>query len=97
MWYRVDLSVDVDVEDAFDNLGNEKKKEFISKRIKLATNESLLSEAKNRHFSLERDKVVEYLTDLIGTPSARDLFADVLGLQHTTSVESICEQLKNNL
>lgn len=97
MYYTVDLEIEVDVENAFDNLSSREQKQFISERIDLATDTSLLKEAKKRQFSLVRDEVVKYLTDLIGTPSARDLFADVLGLQRTESVESICEQLKNNL
>lgn len=97
----VSTTVEIDLQDAFDDLlGNEKCK-FIDENIGNASDRMLLAELRSRGFKddPERDGAVNYAqrTFFAGGMTAHDFLADCLGLQHTASVDEIINNLKSIL
>lgn len=103
MFYTVDMDVEIDVQDAFDNLTRDKRQEFINKNIDRASNEKLVDEIQGRGLKVARDANYKELVDrasamfLIGGMGARDFLADSLELQHTVRVDVIINKLKSIL
>lgn len=97
----VSATVEIDLQDAFDDLfGNEKRK-FIDENIGNASDRMLIAELKSRLLENEPERggVVNYAqkTLFIGGMTAHDFLADCLGLQHTASVDEIINNLKSIL
>lgn len=81
----VSTTVEIDLQDAFDDLFENEKCKFIDKNIGNASDHMLIAEIKSR------------LLLFIGGMTAHDFLADCLGLQHTASVEEIINNLKSIL
>lgn len=103
MFYTVDMEVEIDVQDAFDNLTQNEKQGFINENIDYASDEDLLNEIHKRRLKIAKDANYQELVNgarnkfLVGGMTARDFLADTLGLQHTASIDEIINNLKSVL
>lgn len=101
MFYTVDMEVEIDVQDAFDNLTRDEKQDFINENIDRASDESLITEIQSRGLKIAKDANYKELTDgvrdIFLSVTAHDFLTDCLGLQHTASVEEIINNLKSIL
>lgn len=97
----VSATVEIDLQDAFDDLFESEKRKFIDENIGNASDRMLIVELNSRVLGSkpDRDVAVNYAqkTFLVGGMTARDFLADCLGLQHTASVEEIINNLKSIL
>lgn len=94
----VSATVEIDLQDAFDDLFENEKRKFIDENIGNASDRMLIAELKSRGFedAPERGGAVNYAqrTFFAGGMTARDFLADCLGIQHTASVDEIIKSLK---
>lgn len=103
MFYTVDMEVEVDVQDAFENLTRKEKQGFINENIKSASDESLIAEIQKRGLKIAKYANYQELVNgackmfLVGGMTARDFLADSLGLCHTASINEIINNLKSVL
>lgn len=103
MWYTVDMEVEIDVQDAFDNLTRNERQEFIKENIDCASDDSLIDEIQKRGLKAAKDanreKLVEGASEmfLAGGMTARDFLADCLNMQHSASIDEIINNLKSLL
>lgn len=103
MFYTVDMEVEIDVQDAFDNLTRKEKQSFIDENVDLASDESLITEIQSRDLKIAKDSTYKELVEhasamfLVGGMGARDFLTDSLGLQHTASTDVIINKLKSIL
>lgn len=102
MFYTVDMEVEIDVQDAFDNLTREEKQGFINENIDRASDECLIDEIQERGLKVEDANYQELVNGackkfLVGGMTARDFLTDSLGLQHTASIDEIISNLKSIL
>lgn len=97
----VSTTVEIDLQDAFDDLFENEKCKFIDENIGNASDRMLIAEIKSRLLGNESERggAVNYVqrTLFIGGMTAHDFLADCLGLQHTASVEEIINNLKSIL
>lgn len=103
MFYTVDMEVEIDVRDAFDNLTRKEKQSFIDENIDYASDESLIDEIQDRGLKMAKDATYKELVErasamfLVGGMVARDFLTDSLGMQHTASTDVIVNKLKSIL
>lgn len=103
MWYTVDMEIEIDVQDAFDNLTRDEKQGFINENIDYASNESLIDEIQERGLKAAKDANRIVLVEGVGEMflavgmTARDFLADCLGMQHNASIDEIINNLKSVL
>lgn len=103
MFYTVDMEVEIDVQDAFDDLTRNEKQNFISENIDRASNESLIAEIQKRRLKISEEANYQELVNgasalfLVGGMTARDFLTDSLGLSHTASINDIINKLKSVL
>jgi hypothetical protein len=101
MFYTVDMEVEIDVQDAFDNLTRDEKQDFINENIDLVRDESLITEIQSRGLKIAKDanykELADGVRDIFLSVTAHDFLADCLGLQHTASVDEIINNLKSIL
>lgn len=103
MFYTVDMEIEIDVQDAFDNLTREEKQGFICNNIEYASDENLVTEIHDRGLKCAKDANYQELVNrasalfLVGGMAAHDFMADSPGLQHTVSDEVIINKLKSVL
>lgn len=103
MLYTVDMELEVDVQDAFDNLTQKERRGLIEENITYASNESLRREIQSRKLKIAEDANYQELVNrasalfLDGGMAAHDFMADSLGLQCTVSVDAIINKLKSVL
>lgn len=103
MFYTVDMEVEIDVQDAFENLTQNKKQGFINENIDYASDGDLLNEIHKRDMKivriLKRQELVSGVHDkfLVGGMQARDFLTDCLGMQNTASIDEIINNLKSVL
>jgi hypothetical protein len=97
----VSTTVEIDLQDAFEDLTECKKCKFIDENIGNASNKELLSELKTRGLEIEceRKPAIDYAqkTFFAGGITARDFLTDCLGIQHTSSIEEIFSLLEKIL
>lgn len=55
MFYTVDMEIEIDVRDAFDNLTRKEKQGFINENIDRASNECLVAEIQKRGLKIAKD------------------------------------------
>lgn len=97
------MEVEIDVQDAFDNLTRKEKQEFIGENIDRASDECLIDEIQERGLKMVEDANYQELVNgvckkfLVGGMTARDFLTDSLGLQHTASIDEIISNLKSIL
>lgn len=97
------MEVEIDAQDAFDNLTRSEKQGFINENIDRASDECLVGEIRNRGLKIAEDANYRELVNrasamfLVGGMGARDFLTDSLGLQHTVSVDVIINKLKSIL
>lgn len=103
MFYTVDMEVEIDVQDAFDNLTRKEKKSFINENVDQASDECLVEEIQKRGLKIAKQAKYQELVNgasnkfLIGGMTARDFLTDSLGLTHTASIDEIINNLKSVL
>ena len=103
MFYTVDMEVEIDVQDAFDELTRKEKQGFINENIDQASNECLVEEIQKRGLKIATKSNYQELVNgarnkiLIGGMAARDFLTDSLGLTHTASIDAIINTLKSVL
>lgn len=103
MFYTVNMEVEIDVQDAFDNLTQKEKQGFINENVDRASDECLLEEIHDRGLKVANDAIYQELVNvasnkfLIGGMTARDFLTDSLGLTHTASIDEIINNLKSVL
>lgn len=99
----VDMEVEIDVQDAFDNLTRNEKQDFINENIDRASDECLADEIQERGLKIAKQANYQELVNgarnkfLIGGMTARDFLTDSLGLTHTASIDEIINNLKSVL
>lgn len=97
------MEVEIDVQDAFDDLARSEKQGFINENIDRASDECLVGEIQKRGLKIAEDANYRELVNrasamfFVGGMSAHDFLADSLGLQHTVSVDVIINKLKSIL
>lgn len=103
MFYTVDMEVEIDVQDAFDNLTQKEKQGFINENIDRASDECLVDEIQGRGLKIAEQANYQELVNgarnkfLVGGMTARDFLTDCLGLTHTASIDEIINNLKSVL
>lgn len=103
MFYTVDMYVEIDVQDAFDNLTQKEKRGFINENVDQASDECLVEEIQKRGLKIAKQANYQELVNgasnkfLIGRMTARDFLTDSLGLTHTASIDEIINNLKSVL
>lgn len=103
MFYTVDMELEIDVQDAFDNLTREEKESFIGENIDRASNEVLCTEIQSRKLKIVKDANYQELVNgvreifLVGRANAHDFLTDCLGIQYSASVDEIINNLKSVL
>lgn len=103
MFYTVDMEVEIDVQDAFDNLTRDEKQGFINKNIDRASDGRLVAEIQERGLKIANQANYQELVNgvqkkfLVGRMTARDFMTDCLGLTHTASIDEIINNLKSIL
>lgn len=103
MRYTVEMDVDIDVQDAFDELTQKEQRGFINENINLASNECLVEEIQKRGLKISKEANYQELVNgasnkfLIGGMTARDFLTDSLWLTHTASIDEIINNLKSVL
>lgn len=103
MFYTVDMEVEIDVQDAFDDLMPNEKQCFINDNIDQASDERLIAEIQKRGLKIAKDANYQELVSgackmfLVGGMTACDFLADSLGLTHTASIDEIINNLKSVL
>ena len=100
MFYTVDMEIEIDVQDAFDNLTRNERQDFINENINLASNEDLIAEIQKRGLKIANDANYQELVNgtcekfIAGGIEARDFLTDSLGILHTASIDEIINNLK---
>lgn len=95
--------VEIDVQDALDNLTQNEKQDFINENLFRASAENLIAEIQKRDLRLVKDANYQELVNgackmfLVGGMTARDFLTDSLGLSHTASIDEIINNLKSVL
>lgn len=103
MLYTVDMEIEIDVQDAFDELTKNEKQKFIDENIDRASDECLVAKVRERGLKIEDDANYRELVNrassmfLVGGMAARDFLTDSLGLQHTVNLDVIIYKLKQIL
>lgn len=103
MFYTVDMEVEIDVQDAFENLTRNEKQGFINENINRASDERLIAEIQKRGLKIAKDANYQELVSgackmfLVGGMTARDFLTDSLGLSHAASIDEIINNLKSVL
>lgn len=97
----VSATVEIDLQDVFGDLFESEKCKFIDENIEYASDCKMLAELRSRGFedAPERGAAVNYAqrTFFAGGMTARDFLTDCLGIQHTSSVDEIIDNLKSIL
>lgn len=97
------MEIEIDVQDAFDDLTQKEKQDFINENIDRASDESLVAEIQKRGLKIAKDANYQELVNgackmfLIGGMAARDFLTDSLGLRHAESIDEIINNLKSVL
>lgn len=100
MLYTVDMEIEIDVQDAFDNLMREEKSKFIDENLDHSSNEALKTEIQKRRLKIAQDANYKELVDGVrnkfidGGMTARDFLTDALGIQHSASIDEIINNLE---
>lgn len=103
MFYTVDMEVEIDVQDAFDELTRNEKQGFIGENIDSASDESLINEIQRRDLKIATNANYRELVNrasvifLVGGMVARDFLTNILEMQHTASIDEIINNLKSVL
>lgn len=103
MFYTVGIEVEIDVQDAFENLTRNEKQGFINENIDRASDERLVAEIQKRGLKIAKDANYQELVNgackkfLVGGMTARDFLTDSLGLSHAASIDEIINNLKSVL
>lgn len=103
MFYTVNMEVEIDVQDAFDDLTQKEKLGFINENVDRASDECLVEEIQKRGLKIAKQANYQELVNgasnkfLIGGMTARDFLTDSLGLTHTASIDEIINNLKSVL
>lgn len=103
MFYTVYMEVEIDVQNAFDDLTQNEKQGFINENINRASDESLIAEIQKRGLKIAKDAIYQELASgvrgkfLVGGMAARDFLTDSLGMQHTANIDEIINNLKSVL
>lgn len=103
MFYTVDMEVEIDVQDAFNDLTQKEKQGFIDENIDRASDECLVDEIQGRGLKIAEQANYQELVNgarnkfLVGGMTARDFLTDCLGLTHTASIDEIINNLKSVL
>lgn len=103
MFYTVNMEIEIDVQDAFDDLTQKEQRGFINENVDRASNECLVEEIQKRGLKIARDASYQELVDVVrnkfidGGMTARDFLTDCLGLTHAASIDEIINNLKSVL
>lgn len=100
MFYTVDMEIEIDVQDAFDNLMRNEKSKFIDENLDRSSDEALKTEIQKRRLKIAQDANYQELVDGVrnkfidGGMTARDFLTDALGIQHSASIDEIINNLE---
>lgn len=103
MFYTVDMEIEIDVQDAFDELTRDEKSEFINENLDHSSDEALKTEIQKRRLKIAQDANYQELVDGVrnkfsdGGMTARDFLTDALGIQHSASIDEIINNLESVL
>lgn len=100
MLYTVDMEIEIDVQDAFDNLIRKEKSKFIDENLDHSSDEALKTEIQKRRLKIAQEANYQELVDGVrnkfidGGMAARDLLTYALGIQHSASIDEIINNLE---
>lgn len=100
MLYTVDMEIEIDVQDAFDNLMRKEKSKFIDENLDHSSDEALKTEIQKRRLKIAQEANYQELVDCVrkkfidGGMTARDFLTDALGIQHSASIDEIINNLE---
>lgn len=103
MRYIVDMEIEIDVQDAFENLTRKETSKFIDENLCYSSDEALKTEIQKRRLKIAQDANYQKLVDDVrnkfidGGMTARDFLTDALGIQHSASIDEIINNLKSVL